>query len=311
MSSRKTERQLDLLFILLNASRPLTRESLRIKIEDYREQASAEAFERMFERDKEDLREIGVPIETRKLSSLFDDEFGYLVSIKDFGVKETLFTSDEINELTRAALVWKDSLLSSGARLGLVKTATQVGKLIDINQDFEISEIIADHIYIQITEAVTHGLIIEFNYTKPHDKAPSLRRVYPTNLTTAGPFVHLYAYDFKDDTNKIFNISRISGEVSNQEPSEIEVTLIKRQNNFSPVEEVSNTAVITPLVNADVLRHSLGGREINGNIEIDFFNEESFSVFLAPFASDIKSIKPDSLSTLVIAQLQTLKEKLV
>jgi proteasome accessory factor B len=311
MSSRKTERQLDLLFILLNTSRPLTRESLRIKIEDYREQASAEAFERMFERDKEDLREIGVPIETRKLSSLFDDEFGYLVSIKDFGVKETLFTSDEINELTRAALVWKDSLLSSGARLGLVKTATQVGKLIDINQDFEISEIIADHIYIQITEAVTHGLIIEFNYTKPHDKAPSLRRVYPTNLTTAGPFVHLYAYDFKDDTNKIFNISRISGEVSNQEPSEIEVTLIKRQNNFSPVEEVSNTAVITPLVNADVLRHSLGGREINGNIEIDFFNEESFSVFLAPFASDIKSIKPDSLSTLVIAQLQTLKEKLV
>ena len=311
MSSRKTERQLDLLFILLNASRPLTRESLRIKIEDYREQASAEAFERMFERDKEDLREIGVPIETRKLSSLFDDEFGYLVSIKDFGVKETLFTSDEINELTRAALVWKDSLLSSGARLGLVKTATQVGKLIDINQDFEISEIIADHIYIQITEAVTHGLIIEFNYTKPHDKAPSLRRVYPTNLTTAGPFVHLYAYDFKDDTNKIFNISRISGEVSNQEPSEIEVTLIKRQNNFSPVEEFSNTAVITPLVNADVLRHSLGGREINGNIEIDFFNEESFSVFLAPFASDIKSIKPDSLSTLVIAQLQTLKEKLV
>ena len=311
MSSRKTERQLDLLFILLNASRPLTRESLRIKIEDYREQASAEAFERMFERDKEDLREIGVPIETRKLSSLFDDEFGYLVSIKDFGVKETLFTSDEINELTRAALVWKDSLLSSGARLGLVKTATQVGKLIDINQDFEISEIIADHIYIQITEAVTHGLIIEFNYTKPHDKAPSLRRVYPTNLTTAGPFVHLYAYDFKDDTNKIFNISRISGEVSNQEPSENEVTLIKRQNSFNPVEEVSNTAVITPLVNADVLRHSLGGREINGNIEIDFFNEESFSVFLAPFASDIKSIKPDSLSTLVIAQLQTLKEKLV
>jgi len=264
----------------------------------------------MFERDKEDLREIGVPIETRKLSSLFDDEFGYIVSIKDFGVKETLFDSDEINELTRAALVWKDSLLSSGARLGLVKTATQFGKLIDINQDFEISELLADHIYIQITEAVTHGYIIEFNYTKPHDAAPSVRRVYPTSLITAGPFVHLYAYDFKDDTNKIFNISRISGEVSTQEPSDTETQLIKRQNNFSPVEEVSNTAVITPLVNADFLRHSLGGREKNGTIEIDFFNEESFSVFLAPFASDIKSIKPDSLSSLVIAQLQALKEKL-
>jgi proteasome accessory factor B len=310
MSSRKTERQLDLLFILLNASRPLTRESLRLKIEDYREQASAEAFERMFERDKEDLREIGVPIETRKLSSLFDDEFGYIVSIKDFGVKETLFDSDEINELTRAALVWKDSLLSSGARLGLVKTATQVGKLIDINQDFEISELLADHIYIQITEAVTHGYIIEFNYTKPHDAAPSVRRVYPTSLITAGPFVHLYAYDFKDDTNKIFNISRISGEVSTQEPSDTETQLIKRQNDFHPVENIFNTAVITPLVNADFLRHSLGGREKNGTIEIDFFNEESFSVFLAPFASDIKSIKPDSLSSLVIAQLQALKEKL-
>ena len=59
MSARKSERLLNLLITLLVARGYVTKQRLREVIPDYREAASDEAFERMFERDKDDLRALG------------------------------------------------------------------------------------------------------------------------------------------------------------------------------------------------------------------------------------------------------------
>ena len=45
----------------------------------YAECASDEAFERMFERDKDELREIGIPLETGGNDAWFEDEVGYRI----------------------------------------------------------------------------------------------------------------------------------------------------------------------------------------------------------------------------------------
>ena len=62
MSRRKTERLLSLVVCLLSTRRYLTAEQIRQAVAVYREQP--EAFKRMFERDKEELRELGIPLET-------------------------------------------------------------------------------------------------------------------------------------------------------------------------------------------------------------------------------------------------------
>ena len=60
----RTERLLNLLFALMASARPVPKAFLRDAIDAYHESPSDEAFERMFERDKEELRCMGVPILT-------------------------------------------------------------------------------------------------------------------------------------------------------------------------------------------------------------------------------------------------------
>ena len=65
MSQRKTERLLSLVVCLLSTRRYLTAAQIREAVPGYPD--SFEAFKRMFERDKEELRELGIPLETRPL----------------------------------------------------------------------------------------------------------------------------------------------------------------------------------------------------------------------------------------------------
>ena len=62
MSRRKTERLLGLVVCLLSSERYLTATQIREAVPGYPD--SFEAFKRMFERDKEELRELGIPLET-------------------------------------------------------------------------------------------------------------------------------------------------------------------------------------------------------------------------------------------------------
>ena len=71
MSKRKTERLLGLVVCLLSTRRYLTAEQIRDAVPGYPEQD--DLFKRMFERDKEDLRELGVPLETG-VNHPFDDD---------------------------------------------------------------------------------------------------------------------------------------------------------------------------------------------------------------------------------------------
>ena len=73
MSRRKTERLLGLVVCLLSSERYLTAIQIRAAVPGYPE--SFEAFKRMFERDKEELRELGIPLETGSNSAL-DEETG-------------------------------------------------------------------------------------------------------------------------------------------------------------------------------------------------------------------------------------------
>ena len=63
MSARKSERLMNLLITLLVSRGYVTKQRLREVIPDYKEAPSEDAFERMFDRDKDDLRALGVPIE--------------------------------------------------------------------------------------------------------------------------------------------------------------------------------------------------------------------------------------------------------
>ena len=73
MAAQRSERLVNLVIALLVTDRPLTRAQLRDMIEDYRK-VSEVAFQRSFERDKEELRRIGITVESVTLDTFFGDE---------------------------------------------------------------------------------------------------------------------------------------------------------------------------------------------------------------------------------------------
>ena len=75
MSAKKTERLLNLVICLLHTRRYLSVQEIRAAVPGY-EQDTEDSFRRMFERDKDELRELGIPLETGTNSHAHDDEPG-------------------------------------------------------------------------------------------------------------------------------------------------------------------------------------------------------------------------------------------
>ena len=94
---QKVERLVNLIALLLNTRRPLTVEEIRNTIPGY-QQEDYSSFKRMFERDKEELRSLGIPIE-RRYTDVWEVEEGYLISKDRYYLPELDLTPDEMAAL--------------------------------------------------------------------------------------------------------------------------------------------------------------------------------------------------------------------
>jgi proteasome accessory factor B len=89
----KAERLIDLIAMLLEAQRPVTLERIRHSIPGYG-QATMPSFKRMFERDKSELREMGIPILVEPVDA-FGEEQGYRIPKEEYYLPEIGFTPEE------------------------------------------------------------------------------------------------------------------------------------------------------------------------------------------------------------------------
>ena len=85
-STYKTERLLNLLIMLLVQRHYVSKERIREIL--YADAPSTDAFEKTFERDKDELRSLGVPIEVGQMDAYFDDEPGYRIRADAFALPE-------------------------------------------------------------------------------------------------------------------------------------------------------------------------------------------------------------------------------
>ena len=108
VSPRKSERIMNLAICLLMARRFIEKSQIRQVVEGYHD-LSDSAFERTFERDKDELRAMGVPVETGSNNPLFPDDVGYRIRRKDFELPAIEFTPAETAALGLAATVWESA----------------------------------------------------------------------------------------------------------------------------------------------------------------------------------------------------------
>lgn len=99
----KVERLINLIALLLNTRRPLTVEEVRNTVPGYQQEDYA-SFKRMFERDKEELRSLGIPIE-RRFTDVWEVEEGYLISKDRYYLPELDLLPDEMAALWIASRI--------------------------------------------------------------------------------------------------------------------------------------------------------------------------------------------------------------
>ena len=121
MAAPRTERLLNLVICLLAATRYISKEQIRSGVPQYGACATTEAFERMFERDKDDLRDMGIPLETGSNDTFFDDELGYRIPKDAYELPEVSFDSEELAILGLAARTWQHATMSGAAAQALRK----------------------------------------------------------------------------------------------------------------------------------------------------------------------------------------------
>jgi proteasome accessory factor B len=114
MPIEKAERLINLTMALLAAQRYIKKSQIFAIVAGY--SGNAEAMERMFERDKDDLRNLGIVIEVGGLDPLFDDEPGYRIKQSEYALALENLTAEELSLLAVAAKTWQDATFSNSAQ---------------------------------------------------------------------------------------------------------------------------------------------------------------------------------------------------
>ena len=95
--NRVIERVLNLLAFLLTVERPVTADQIRNTVAGY-DQDADEAFRRTFERDKDLLRQLGVPLRLEHTDA-WEVEQGYVIAPEEYGLADPDLSDDELTAL--------------------------------------------------------------------------------------------------------------------------------------------------------------------------------------------------------------------
>ena len=213
MSRRKTERLLGLVVCLLSSPRYLTAVQIRAAVPGYPE--SFEAFKRMFERDKEELRELGIPLETG-FNSPGDDEAGYRIPRQAYVLPEIRLEPDEAAVLSLAARVWRQAELAgaaAGALLKLRAAGVDASGEETAQPGIEPRLLAGEAAFGPLWEAVRDGRPVTFAYRAAGRSEPQQRHLQPWGVANRHGRWYVAGYDTDRDAARVFRLSRIEGEV--------------------------------------------------------------------------------------------------
>jgi proteasome accessory factor B len=212
MSARKTERLMNLLIMLLNSRGYVTKQRLRESFPEYAAARTDEAFEKMFERDKDDLRALGVPIEVGSHDAYFEDEPGYRIPRQEFELPPIALEADEAAVCGLAARVWQHAGLADSTEDALRKLAAD-GVETDRSAQALIAapQLDADEPAVEVfMQAVSERRVVHFGYRKSPAAPVEARRLEPWRLVSYRGRWYVVGRDQVRGAQRTFRISRVA-----------------------------------------------------------------------------------------------------
>ncbi len=212
--SRKSERLVNLTIALLATSRWLTKSEIYRTIDGY--SGDLEAKERMFERDKEELRNLGIEIEVGSFDPLFEDEVGYRIRPEKYKIQISNLTEIQFSLISLATQLWKGAVLGSQANSALLKL-----KSIGIETETEGLSLqpqpldVSDESLVHIIDAISSRKVISFGYMNKQYISED-RAIEPLGVATKSGYWYVAGKDLDRNEIRLFRLDRFSTPVKEQ-----------------------------------------------------------------------------------------------
>ena len=210
MTVRKSERLLNLLIMLLVQRHYVAKDRIRTILYP---DSSTEGFEKMFERDKEELRSLGVPIEVGNMDAYFDDEPGYRIRPDEFALPEIRLEADEAAVIGLATRVWSHARLAE-ATTEAVRKLTALGVPLDVSAlDIAEPRLTADEPSFDVFwEATQERCPVQFEYRRAGETAPTTRHLQPWGVVRYSGRWYAVGLDTDRNEERVFRLSRVQGD---------------------------------------------------------------------------------------------------
>ena len=306
--SRKIERLINLTIALLATTRYLTKSEIFRKVDGY--EGSAETKERMFERDKDDLRTLGIVIEVGSYDPLFNDEVGYRIKSEHYQLDLGPVTPTEISLLSLAADAWQGAAFADATQTALLKLNAMgvpadpinipgfTPKLSNNTKELEI-----------ITDAIAQSDFLHFSYLS-NTLMTEIRTIVPIALSNRSGYWYVSGVDQDIQEVRTFRLDRIQGDMTsskNKDPFEFPAGF---ELNEAEMGAINTFALI------DVRKgkgHSLRNLAVSvvdlgewDQIKVPLFNSHSLAAEILWHGDDVFVQEPAELRDLIVEHLEVL-----
>lgn len=273
----------------------LSKQDIFAAVPGYSEIDSPDALERMFDRDKGSLRELGVQLEILGFDQLEDtDGHRYRIAQGGFAWPSDLeLTPAQLGLIELAGRAWNNQQFAQSARTGLARLKSRGMVQVERQLGFISPRILAKHKSFEpLAAAVADQQMVLFEYRKP-DAAASLREVEPLKLRLLQGEWVLLAREGKEIKNFLLRriISQVKLSGARFEPAtEAEITAAEQDL----VEFTGTNRAKLELIEDSEAYWHFGGT--GTEVEISYMDEALLAEDLLEFGPDIRVLSPDSLS---------------
>lgn len=316
----KLERQLNLVSYLLSARAPVPFSDIRGRVVGYDDEATPDAVEKRFDRDKADLRAIGVHIDY--VASDAFGRAGYVIDPSGYFLPPTSLDAEDAMLLAvlQRTLGVVDDPLGRNLKSALAKLTVDsplaeplrasVGEQHLLTMGRPDRDLGRTHM-ATLGEAVGRRRRVAFRYGKPEDIKVERRTVRPFGLGMVQGNWHLVGFDEERKTLRQFRLDRIRGKVTvvdraddaYQVPADFDITRHVDVEEFEIVEgpEVVVQVELDEVATWLLERRLKGGGTLTrradgtGVLELRVRSETGLMRWLAELGSRARVISPPRL----------------
>src|SRR5699024_9971339 len=287
-------------------ARRKTARQLSKTVQGYAEVETEQAFKRMFERDKRELRDSGIPVRVGTGDALSGEE-AYRILRGDYGLAEIELLPDEALVLGLAARAWRHAALGEAAANALFKLQS-AGVPVDPEAAPGLTPAMRtdEPSFGTIWQAVRDRRPVLFDYRKPAQAVSERREVEPWGIVNLRGHWYVVGHDRVRGARRVFRLSRIRGQVRVLQdvpevvvPEGVDLRSVAAAHRTEP-ERTASLRVRTDAAHGlrhRALRVVAGERDGRGGgwdvLTYPYFDTPDLVRQVAPFGSRAAVLEPD------------------